>query len=570
MLKEEKFFLEKEDDLEKVKEVISSSSGDKIILNIPRGSRLAHLDYLKEIKSYGSKHKKHILIESVDEKILDLAALAGILSYNPIFKKKEILIADIVPLRKGKNLNLSKEENEEEKENEKSKKDDKKSVKKSKKEEKREKEEEEDEVELKEDLEEILEEDFVEEEKEDEEDEEDVSYLKKEKKTKKKIKSLLKAGVTLFIIGVLYFVFINLFTKLSISINLKKSKIDFNNQIVVTAKEISSQKGENIEKSSLIYIPGEIIVEKGNLSMHFDGKGEEKDVTSKAEGILTVYNYHSPSPLTFVANTRFEAPNGKIFRAKEKVVIPGYKKDDKGNIIPGKVDVKVIAEEPGESYNLPPNTNWKVPGLKGTPLYDKVYAENKSYMKGGFSGKQFVVSEGDIKKAKESVANEVKNNLENKILLLNKESFKVLDKATLFEIESEDVRNNEKGGFDVFIAASLKKFVFDEDNFKKELIKEYVPDKNLDWRVLSFDVNYVLSEIDFNKGKMIVNASGTIVFEPAFSEEEFIKRILGKNSKEIKKEISEIKGLETANISFWPFWANKAPYNSSRIKIVVE
>ena len=59
---------------------------------------------------------------------------------------------------------------------------------------------------------------------------------------------------------------------------------------------------------------------------------KEKELNEKARGSLTVYNEYSSSPQTLVATTRFESPEGKIFRIEKNIVVPGAKIEE-GKII---------------------------------------------------------------------------------------------------------------------------------------------------------------------------------------------------------------------------------------------
>ena len=67
-------------------------------------------------------------------------------------------------------------------------------------------------------------------------------------------------------------------------------------------------------------------------------------------------------------------------------------------VTPGSVTVTVYADEAGPDYNSDP-TDFTVPGLKGMPQFDDVYARSKGPITGGASGTLKTVSDQDMKAA---------------------------------------------------------------------------------------------------------------------------------------------------------------------------
>lgn len=101
----------------------------------------------------------------------------------------------------------------------------------------------------------------------------------------------------------------------------------------------------------------------------------------KASGTVTLVNEYSAAPVHFVKTTRFQTPAGLVFRAPEDITIPGMK----GNS-PGTINVTLVADQAGDSYNIGPTARFTLPGLQGGPMYNKVYARSTSPFSGGFSG----------------------------------------------------------------------------------------------------------------------------------------------------------------------------------------
>ncbi|MEK7091539.1 MAG: hypothetical protein AAB900_00980, partial [Patescibacteria group bacterium] len=124
-----------------------------------------------------------------------------------------------------------------------------------------------------------------------------------------------------------------------------------------------------------------------------DASGQE-NVSTKAQGQIIIYNKHSPSKQPLVTNTRFQAPDGKIYRINQAVTVPGYTK--KGTeIIPGQIEVTVFADKPGAEYNLP-TSDFTIPGFAGGPKFQNIFARSKTNLTGGFVGTVKKVSATDL------------------------------------------------------------------------------------------------------------------------------------------------------------------------------
>ena len=76
----------------------------------------------------------------------------------------------------------------------------------------------------------------------------------------------------------------------------------------------------------------------------------ENEVTIKTEasGKIVVYNNYSTAGQKLIKDTRFETPNGLIFRIKDAVTVPG-KKTVGGETVPGSLEVTVYADKEGDS-----------------------------------------------------------------------------------------------------------------------------------------------------------------------------------------------------------------------------
>ena len=113
---------------------------------------------------------------------------------------------------------------------------------------------------------------------------------------------------------------------------------------------------------------------------------------TRAHGIITVYNQYSPEPQLIIASTRFESPDGKMFRTQEKIMVPGAQSNDV-RTIPGTIDVEVMTDYHGAEYNIGPS-NFAIPGFEGTDKYKLFYGLSNAAMTGGSN---IAVEDTDLK-----------------------------------------------------------------------------------------------------------------------------------------------------------------------------
>ena len=118
--------------------------------------------------------------------------------------------------------------------------------------------------------------------------------------------------------------------------------------------------------------------------------GKAIKVSERAKGTIVIANRYSGTPQRLIANTRFEATTGKIYRIREAVLVPGYTLANK-TLIPGELTVEVTADQPGADYNGALST-FTIPGFKNEARFNTVSARAKTSFTGGFIGERKTVS----------------------------------------------------------------------------------------------------------------------------------------------------------------------------------
>ncbi|KKU94249.1 MAG: hypothetical protein UY26_C0002G0031 [Candidatus Jorgensenbacteria bacterium GW2011_GWA1_48_13] len=539
MKTEKKIFLEKKDDVQFALQALRETPAELVILNIPQESVLGRtIDNFHTLKNKASVFQKEISIESLDDKILEMANAAGLKSLNPLFRRSEKLISDIVlkskPVPKFKAPRRLETEVEAPPE-----------VKPK--------------IEKRPELPKVF---F-----EPKEPSPKVISFQEPRIIMKRPKSRMRrfvfvAFLVLFVSGVFIFA-TNVLPKANITITLKKFPTSFNETVWAETSAKEADAGTNI------ILPAELIAAKKNLTMNFLATGKE-EVERKAKGMLTVYNAFSSEPQALVANTRFLSPDGKIFRLTAKATVPGAKIVD-NKIVPSKIDVAVTSDKPGEEYNVPASAKWRIPGFQGTPRYEGFYAESVSAMSGGFVGELPTPTENDLEKARTVVTETLKNALTNETNILITSRFKLFDEAKQFRFLTERIDEaDEDGNFGFFGEAELKYLVFEEKMLKSVLenkLRSAVPEKKTSVR--DFALEYAEPKVDFASGRLEFNASGSIVFTSAIEANKLKAELAGLSEEKLRQTVFFLPGLEKANVSLWPFWVGRVPKNEDRVKIEI-
>ncbi len=295
-------------------------------------------------------------------------------------------------------------------------------------------------------------------------------------------------------------------------------------------------------------------------------------VKEKASGVIAVYNNYSGKPQRIIRNTRFEAPNGNIYRSKKPFTIPG--KSASG---PGVASIKVYAEEPGVKYNLPANTKFKLPALTGKAAVG-IYAVAKEPISGGFAGERATISEekkqDELSKLKEMIK---KQAIKKSLAALGEDSVSFED--ALFVTYSDPKYDySKKGKLTINLSASAILPVFNKYDFARELLspsdaeldftgenKIYIDNiEDLDLKLLSKD------SVNLQEDSLIkFTASGTAKARYFIDQDRIKQDLLGKTDAVAKYLKSAYPGIADIKSSITPPWKDSFPNSLDNIKIEI-
>ncbi len=327
------------------------------------------------------------------------------------------------------------------------------------------------------------------------------------------------------------------------------------------------------------------IPEEGELNyeiMTLEAEGErqvtatgKEEAFTQATGKILIYNTHQTKPIRLVTNTRFESPEGLIFKVKDSVMVPGYSVGPSGDIVPGVVTAEVYASEAGSEYNLPP-TKFTIPGFKDYPEYETVYAESVENMAGGFSGEKFIIEENELSVVQESLREELRNSLKQRldselpadfIKFSNSETF---THQSLPAVESGDDQATIKEKVTVRVP------LFAAKDFAKYIAAASVsgyegnPVRIEDYANLNFSYDSAtttaqdISVLDSLTFKLV--GKPTLIWE--YEESKLKTDLLDANKTALPSILGGYPAIRSAEAVIRPFWKTKFPSATNKIEII--
>ena len=302
-----------------------------------------------------------------------------------------------------------------------------------------------------------------------------------------------------------------------------------------------------------------------------DASGTEK-VAEKARGEIIIYNDFNAEPQQLVINTRFESPAGKIYHLTTPVSVPGQKMVD-GKLTPGSVSATVVADAAGESYNSAP-TDFKIPGFKGSPRYDKFYARSKTPLAGGFVGERASVAVADRERVSRELESVLKDRLLKEAATSVPPGFILFGEGAFFDFETLAANAASGGTTNLTVKGAFNGIMFDRLELSRYLAGSKIQDLGtspvsiLEPEKLTFDL---LSAETFD-----TKLTQTIRFKltgPAkvvciYDEKQLLSDLLGKKRNDYQKIFTQYPSITRATAEFTPPWANQFPDTTDRIAIV--
>ncbi len=369
---------------------------------------------------------------------------------------------------------------------------------------------------------------------------------------------LKKTGVVVFIFAVLVlFIFGMFFHSASVKISLKHVDVPLDNTEFLAS----------VDNPETIPFQVMSISEEQYVDLVPTG---EKEVSIKASGTITIYNEYSSKSQILIKNTRFQSPDGKIYRIDKQVVVPGTI-TIAGKQTPGTVDALVSADASGPDYNTD-SARMTIPGFKGTPRYTKFYAKTKTAISGGAKGVQKVVSDEDMRQARETLSSSLTQKLLERALAEHPKGTVLFPNAVFYTFSESTQNSGNSVKFN--IKGTIQSVLFDsfalgrkiaEDPRGVEKIDDEVEIQNI--KDLTFAWKKPTSSAPDPTETISFLLSGNARAVWAFDAETLKAKLAGQKKTEFNELLKTFSGVSRGTPVISPFWKNFFPENPDKIYI---
>ena len=302
----------------------------------------------------------------------------------------------------------------------------------------------------------------------------------------------------------------------------------------------------------------------------------QEETEEYATGEIVVFNEFDDNPQRLIKNTRFESPDGKIYRIRESATVPGMTTDENGKEVPGTVELTVYADEPGEDYNVG-ITEFSIPGFEGTARFSKFKARSKTPIEGGFSGTRLALDAGVEDSTRELLHETLIADLKAEAFSEEKkpDGFHLYETAVFIEFDA--LPNAEAGESQVEIRekGTLYAVLFKEDEFARHLAANTIAgydDSQIEIQnpaELTLNVERLANEdLPWDGDTYRVGITGTANFKWIFDEDQLKVDLSGREDEALPTILSGYPSIDRAEVVLRPFWRSTFPEDIEDITVV--
>jgi len=247
------------------------------------------------------------------------------------------------------------------------------------------------------------------------------------------------------------------------------------------------------------------------------------------------------------------------FRTTQDIVLPPK----------SSATVTVIADRPGEKYNIEPAA-FSVPGLAGTPQYIYVIAQSYEKFQGGSTGSAPLVTQADLDNAKQAITDLAKSEMEKKLRLQVPEGYEMVAESQKYDFGAADVQaklGDSLGKITSQMTGKATAVVYrksDLDNMGKDFILSKVPQGSVAYQP-KLEVSSAYEGLDPVTGNAFLELSARVPVYPGLEDNE-LKKGLSERSGQEAKMFLEKQGMKV-EIKFTPIWRNSIPRDLDRIEV---
>ena len=297
-----------------------------------------------------------------------------------------------------------------------------------------------------------------------------------------------------------------------------------------------------------------------------------KEFNDRASGQIAIYNTYSSAPQTLVAGTRFENPDGKIYRLSKTIIVPGAEVID-GKIEPKSIEARITADEPGNAYNIGPS-DFKIPGFKGGIKYEKFYGRSHAAFDGGFVGRAKVVSEKDIEILRSNLENTLRKKLAERAGSELPEGFFIPENAAQYEFSIKKIEppaDRRSNDFGLALTGKIKLFLIPKKDAEAKMLSILFGGQKPDQVSLNNfnELKFAAEELNFGGQSLLLRLSGKPRIIWNVDSENLANNLAAASGQKERFDIFRaLAQIKEASIAYQPRWWKIFPESAEKITIV--
>ncbi len=297
-----------------------------------------------------------------------------------------------------------------------------------------------------------------------------------------------------------------------------------------------------------------------------------KKVSERASGTIVIYNNFSEKPQRLIKNTRFETPDGLIYRIGNSLTVPG-KMVKNGKTLPGSIEAAVAADATGAEYNIA-LSDFTIPGFKNDPArFSGFYARSKAPMSGGIEGVVKVPEEAALIAAQTSLRNTLANRVGDKAYPPAPQGYVFFRGALLSRSESLPLRPASDSSVTVTERLAGTAFAFDRESVVKEIAKVALGAESASavdiprLEELAFEFRETPSNEGAGAKAVRFTLKGTVLIVWKYDHEKLRLALAGRERDELPEVLKDFPAIAKADFVIRPFWSRSFPRNPRKVSI---
>lgn len=350
---------------------------------------------------------------------------------------------------------------------------------------------------------------------------------------------------------------LSLFPGVTVSYTPKSEEISFEGDVFTATK---------LGEGGLLFSVVKLSRDAG-VSVSVSGTEE---VTERASGTIVVYNDNASSQ-RLIENTRFETPDGKVFRIRDAIVVPARTGSGSGTK-PGSIEVMAYADETGESHNVA-LSDFTLPGLAGSAKFKTVYGRSKTPMTGGFTGTRAKITDADRVSAETELKSSINDGLLQEASAQVPPDFVLLPSLSLLTFENLPQTEVADGKANMNMRGNFIAIMFKREDLARHLGEkktslapgEIMDIEQFDSLTFSFSSTTPADLLSASEITFSVSGVSTLVWLP--DESALKEDLAGSSRSDVNSILAEYPSMLEANVSLRPFWKRSFPRDISKITI---